>query len=235
MHTFSMRNENDENEDVFFPMELWDILTLLLYGVDVCLLLGLTKHIWYCVCTIHNTIHAIYNWIFGHFCWTVWMCVYFGGWPKPLQPFQRHPTLHKLNFLIKVRRRICYALLIVTMVWAWTGNLVISMVCKYCLHINIMKVLMFLAWSLLPLQISVLRQNKNVNNRWIHGHLDHCHHIKLGHCHHGQLSSRSWSPQPTCSFWVRRRTCLIVIMVLLFPFQSGPRVVRKVQHTQNYV
>ena len=45
MHTFSMRNENDENEDVFFPMELWDILTLLLYGVDVCLLLGLTKHI----------------------------------------------------------------------------------------------------------------------------------------------------------------------------------------------
>ena len=45
MHTFSMRNENDENEHVFFPMELWDILTLLLYGVDVCLLLGLTKHI----------------------------------------------------------------------------------------------------------------------------------------------------------------------------------------------
>ena len=44
-HTFSRCNENDENVGVYFLIELWDILTLLLYGVDVCLLWGLTKHI----------------------------------------------------------------------------------------------------------------------------------------------------------------------------------------------
>ena len=42
-HTFSRCNENDENAGVYFLIELWDILTLLLYGVDVCLLWGLTK------------------------------------------------------------------------------------------------------------------------------------------------------------------------------------------------
>ena len=43
MHTFSMCNENDENAAVKTLIELWDILTLLLYGMDVCLLWGLTK------------------------------------------------------------------------------------------------------------------------------------------------------------------------------------------------
>ena len=43
MHTFSMCNQNDENADVYILIVLWDILTLLLYGLDVCLLWGLTK------------------------------------------------------------------------------------------------------------------------------------------------------------------------------------------------
>ena len=45
MHTFSSCNDNDENAGVYFLIELQDILTLLLYGVDMYLLWGLTKHI----------------------------------------------------------------------------------------------------------------------------------------------------------------------------------------------
>ena len=72
MHTFSMCNQNDENADVYILIVLWDILTLLLYGLDVCLLWGLTKHTQYTIQYMQfmikhfdipcvYTIHAIYN------------------------------------------------------------------------------------------------------------------------------------------------------------------------------